>query len=228
MYAFETASSPSRTLPGSQVGWPDAVGHGPATGLGMPPARWASSPAQDAEHEIKRPNTYRTLSQPPGWRPTDGQALGRPYVWEGGEQPGEPITDAGRPRPATHARPANASEAERRGGQDDAKAPDGPGRFRERAVIGDLLRQLAVWCEIGPCIARHTDTAALGEADIRRRALTAGWCVDAFGRLVCPACQQHYPIWAAYPPARFDDVGNSMRRTVPRIGQHRRTTRTSR
>jgi hypothetical protein len=53
------------------------------------------------------------------------------------------------------------------------------------------------------CISRHDDPAAVGEADIRSRALAAGWRHDAVGRLVCPYCQQRNPaLWAAYPLAR--------------------------
>jgi len=50
------------------------------------------------------------------------------------------------------------------------------------------------------CISRHDDPAAVGEADIRARAVAAGWRHDAVGRLVCPYCQQRRPgLWAAYP-----------------------------
>jgi len=53
------------------------------------------------------------------------------------------------------------------------------------------------------CISRHDDPAAVGEADIRARALAAGWRHDAIGRLVCPYCQQRNPaLWAAYPLAQ--------------------------
>ncbi len=66
----------------------------------------------------------------------------------------------------------------------------GPGRGSERACIGDQLRIPTAWCELSPCISRHSDRDALGEADIRARAIAAGWCIDALGRLACPACQQ--------------------------------------
>jgi hypothetical protein len=56
-----------------------------------------------------------------------------------------------------------------------------------------------VWCQMGSCIARHLDPQALGEADIRARAIAAGWRVDALGRLACPACQQTSPhFWPAH------------------------------
>jgi len=76
----------------------------------------------------------------------------------------------------------------------------GPIAITERPVLGDQIRRPIVWCEIAPCIRRHEDPAALGEADIRARAIGAGWRHDAAGRLVCPACQQRSPdAWAIYP-----------------------------
>jgi hypothetical protein len=84
----------------------------------------------------------------------------------------------------------------------------GPAPTAERAVIGDELRELAAWCQIGACIARHTDRGALGEADIRNKAVAAGWCVDLFGRLICPSCQQIYAVWSARPLVRADRAGD--------------------
>jgi len=92
----------------------------------------------------------------------------------------------------------------------------------ERTVIGDQLRQLAAWCQLGACIARYTDAAALGEADIRDRAVGAGWCVDAFGRLVCPSCQQAYPVWSARPLALRARDGRQAHGATGVVGQHRR------
>ncbi|HVT67486.1 MAG TPA: hypothetical protein VHF26_07050, partial [Trebonia sp.] len=66
------------------------------------------------------------------------------------------------------------------------------GRWRPmHAVIGDELRKPVLWCEFGPCVARFTDDDALGERDLRARALAAGWCYDALGRLACPSCAQY-------------------------------------
>ncbi len=79
----------------------------------------------------------------------------------------------------------------------------GPVVITERAVLGDTIRLPAVWCEMPGCISRHDHPAALGEADIRARALAAGWCRDAVGRLVCPSCQQRNPdLWIAHRLAR--------------------------
>jgi hypothetical protein len=69
-----------------------------------------------------------------------------------------------------------------------------------RAVIGDELRMPIMWCEMGSCISWHSDPAALGEADIRARAIAAGWRIDALGRLACPRCQQSDGrFWATHP-----------------------------
>lgn len=69
------------------------------------------------------------------------------------------------------------------------------------AVIGDEIRKPILWCEFGTCIERYTDDDALGERDLRARALTAGWCYDALGRLACPSCAQYdSAFWSTNPP----------------------------
>jgi hypothetical protein len=68
------------------------------------------------------------------------------------------------------------------------------------APIGDELRIPIAWCEMGPCISHFTDPAALGEADVRSRAIAAGWQVDALGRLTCPQCQQTISSFRAVRP----------------------------
>jgi hypothetical protein len=78
-------------------------------------------------------------------------------------------------------------------------------RVTGRAVIGDQLRLPIAWCEMGSCIWRHADPAALGEADIRARAIAAGWRVDALGRLACPGCQQSSPGFRASCPVALWD-----------------------
>ena len=76
----------------------------------------------------------------------------------------------------------------------------GPIVITERPVLGDEMRRPIVWCEITPCIGRYEDRAALGEADVRARAIGAGWRYDGGGRLACPACQQRCPdLWPVYP-----------------------------
>jgi hypothetical protein len=75
----------------------------------------------------------------------------------------------------------------------------------ERAAIGDELRIPIAWCEMGSCISHHEDPVALGEADIRARAVAAGWRVDALGRLACPDCLQSDSwFWTAHPVAPWD------------------------
>lgn len=67
-------------------------------------------------------------------------------------------------------------------------------------VIGDRIRLPATCCDFIGCGAEYADPAALGEADNRARALAAGWRMDTFGRLLCPACRQHHGVrWPWIP-----------------------------
>lgn len=68
-----------------------------------------------------------------------------------------------------------------------------PVAITERAVLGDQIRRPIAWCEMAACISRYEDPAALGEADIRARALAAGWRYDHVGRLLCPYCLWRSP-----------------------------------
>ena len=96
------------------------------------------------------------------------------------------------PAPPTERPPASAGRAAR---------PGAAGR----ALIGDQLRVPIVWCDLAPCISHHTNPAALGEADNRARALSAGWRLDRLGRLTCPKCQQSSPwFWPAHPVVPWD------------------------
>jgi hypothetical protein len=70
-----------------------------------------------------------------------------------------------------------------------------------RPIIGDELRIPIMWCEFGTCIERYTHVDALGEQDLRGRALAAGWRYDLLGRLACPSCVQHdETFWMTRPP----------------------------
>jgi hypothetical protein len=69
-----------------------------------------------------------------------------------------------------------------------------------RALIGDELRTPTAWCEMSSCISRHADRSALGEADVRARAIGAGWRIDALGRLACPQCLQTSASFRATRP----------------------------
>ncbi|MGO9217240.1 MAG: hypothetical protein ACLP5E_05625 [Streptosporangiaceae bacterium] len=73
-----------------------------------------------------------------------------------------------------------------------------------RAAIGDELRRPIMWCEMASCINYHADPSALGEADARARAVRAGWCIDAVGRLACPQCQQTTSFWTPRPVVPWD------------------------
>jgi len=96
------------------------------------------------------------------------------------------------------ARPAAPAKAD----HGSAEPPAGP---TVRAIIGDQLRMPVMWCEMGSCISWHADPAALGEADMRARAIGAGWRIDAFGRLACPRCQQTDPnFWACHQVVPWD------------------------
>jgi hypothetical protein len=89
----------------------------------------------------------------------------------------------------------------------------GPVAITEWAVLGDTIRRPAVWCEMPGCISRHDHPAALGQADIRARALAAGWCHDAVGRLVCSSCQQRNPdLWITHRLARQHRAPTGSRR----------------
>jgi hypothetical protein len=110
----------------------------------------------------------------------------------------EPAVDRG-PKPGTAADtpPADMLTV---GTEIDARA-----KTTERAAIGDKLRMPIAWCEMSSCVSYHADPATLGEADIRARAISAGWRVDALGRLACPECQQSRPgFWASHPVALWD------------------------
>ena len=92
------------------------------------------------------------------------------------------------------------------------------------APIGDQLRLPVAWCEMGSCIGRHADPAALGEADARARAISAGWRVDALGRLACPRCQHTSPGFRTSCPVTLwdrDTALASAARTIA-VTRHRR------
>lgn len=184
-----------------------------------PPAANRPSPVDD---ESLRVAAYRRLWGPPGRRSLASRALGRPYVWDGGQSDLEEYQaaaddDLGEPEPAGAIRPGRAAHRHR------ADPLTGPAPTTERAVIGEHLRELAAWCQIGACIARYTDSEALGEADIRNRAVAAGWCVDLFDRMICPSCNQRDPVWSSRPPLGLDRIDGLPQMTAEtHMGRHRR------
>jgi hypothetical protein len=112
------------------------------------------------------------------------------------ERGGEPAAAGGPPADAT-ARAPNADS----GGHEMCEGAE----TIEPAPIGDALRMPIAWCEMDSCISHYEHPAALGEADIRARAITAGWRVDALGRLACPQCQRSGPwFWTAHPIVPWD------------------------
>jgi hypothetical protein len=135
----------------------------------------------------------------PAWPSTDTSPTGRIRI------PAE-ASPAG-PTPA----PAEARSRSRVRGPAKASAPT---EITERAVIGDQLRMPIMWCEMGSCISWHADPAALGEADIRARAIEVGWRVDAFGRLACPRCQQTAPGFRVSQPVVLWDRHAAITRAV--------------
>jgi hypothetical protein len=77
---------------------------------------------------------------------------------------------------------------------------------------------------MGSCIGRHADPAALGEADARARAISAGWRVDALGRLACPRCQQTSPGFRSSRPVTLWDRDTALASAALTIAvtRHRR------
>lgn len=100
---------------------------------------------------------------------------------------------------ASAAAPPN-TYASRRGAGARAKVSARAETFPVRALIGDELRMPTTWCEMGSCISWHADRSALGEADNRARAISAGWRIDALGRMTCPRCQQTSTSFRATRP----------------------------
>jgi hypothetical protein len=72
---------------------------------------------------------------------------------------------------------------------------------------------------MGSCLSWYSDPAALGEADIRARAIAAGWRVDALGRLACPRCQQNDGRFWATHPVRLRDRGTAMAASTAAAGR---------
>ncbi len=113
------------------------------------------------------------------------------------------------PRPREGRLPRVWAQAVARPGQPDGRMPAdplaGPVAITQRAVAGDRSRGPTAWCEMAACISRYDDPAALGEADIRVRALGAGWRHDTAGRLICPYCQRRRPGSRAASPVAGQD-----------------------
>jgi hypothetical protein len=163
------------------------------------------SPARPQEHGYAGPREDRyTGSQEHGYAgPQEDRYTGsREHSYAGPREDGyagprddarlEPLDDGrarlrhdGQATPHRHAYPRSEAYA-----ATPVTRPIARIRTTTRAVIGDRLRLPMMWCEMGSCIRWYAHPAALGEADVRARAIDAGWRVDAVGLLVCPRCLQ--------------------------------------
>ena len=182
---------------------------GPTTGLhrdGQPGLHRDRQPAYTGTDS--RPTPGRTAGPTPG--PTTGPTPGtdsRAYTgtdsraYTGTDSRGhvQSASEVGPRAMASAAAPPN-TYASRRGAGARAKVSARAETFPVRALIGDELRMPTTWCEMGSCISWHADRAALGEADNRARAISAGWRIDALGRMTCPRCQQTSTSFRATRP----------------------------
>lgn len=140
------------------------------------------------------------MLQEPSWRQMGGwlaELRDDDQVRPADDDHAQPAPD-GAPRPEGLAEPAATA---------DPASPEDPAQMADtvRPLIGDELRMPMMWCEMGSCISWCSDPAALGEADARARAISAGWRVDALGRLACPRCQQTDPsFWATSQVVLWD------------------------
>ena len=159
------------------------------------------------------------LTEPDAAGPAEPDAAGPAEPDAAG--PGEPVSGGVRPiapaEPVSLAGPAHPGLPAGPAGSGTPAGPAGPGTPAEaavRAVIGDQIRMPIMWCEMGSCISRYADPAALGESDSRARAIGAGWRIDAFGRLACPRCQQTDPGFRACRPVVPWDRHTAITRTA--------------
>ena len=136
-----------------------------------------------------------------------GPAVGRRGAPVDGRQGVRVGNSPARPASDHRARPARRGYA----------AP--PAGAPVRALIGDELRIPIMWCEMGSCISWYADRTALGQADVRARAIRAGWRIDALGRLACPQCQQTDVAFRATRPVvlwdRSTAIAMAARATTP-------------
>ena len=149
-----------------------------------------------------------------------GPAVGRRGAPVDGRQGVRVGNSPARPASDHRARPARRGYA----------AP--PAGAPVRALIGDELRIPIMWCEMGSCISWYADRTALGQADVRARAIRAGWRIDALGRLACPQCQQTDVAFRATRPVvlwdRSTAIAMAARATTPDSRSARATAPDSR
>jgi hypothetical protein len=163
---------------------------------------------------VSAPRPRPAAARAPDWPAAPVGALAAPV---GAFAPVEAFAAQARARAEAHARAEDHARARARAqAQALASAP-----ITERAVIGDALRMPIMWCEMGSCVCWYSDPAALGEADIRARALSAGWRVDALRRLACPCCQQTDPGFRAIAPVVLWDRHTAVTRAARMIAGRR-------
>jgi len=185
---------------------PAGDGHAEPADNGHVPRLLASHPYPDvpAPARVERPLPSAETGGPaestsPDWT----QVLARPSTPSKTSPPGWAWTRAAASSPAEADPPAETdplAETDPPAEAEPAAAAGPAAEITTRAVIGDQLRMPIMWCEMDSCISRHADPTALGEADARARAISAGWRVDALGRLVCPQCQQTAPSFRVSRP----------------------------
>jgi hypothetical protein len=164
------------------------------------PSRWRQPPESTAEPvPLCRP--YLDSTPPADWPPPRPLFVPQPRFTPRPEfiPPPRPIGDG--PVPSARGSAASVPPPP----PPTPWRPPAPERPRpQRAVIGDEIRIPILWCEFGQCIEWYAHADALGERDVRARALAAGWRYDALGRLACPACVQcDASFWAAWLPVPF-------------------------
>ncbi len=168
---------------GGRQAAPTAAGREPAPGAGMPQA------TPDAGIPQATPGAGGRQAAPTAAGREPAPGMGIPQA-----TPGAGMLQAA-PGPAMRQAAPAMSQPAAPGRQAPAPAIR---RWRPmRAIIGDEFRTPILWCEFGSCIARYTDEEALGEHELRARAVAVGWRYDRFGRLACPACTRRDPSFSA-------------------------------
>jgi hypothetical protein len=171
---------------------------GPAEIVSEPPVSFAGAPETLSRPPVSFAGPAETVPGPSVSFAGPAETVPGPSVSFAGPAEtvtGPPMAVPGPPA-ASPVAMANATDS-RSGISESLEIP-------EPAPIGDELRIPTAWCEMDSCISHYAHPAALGEVDNRSRAISAGWRIDALGRLACPQCQQGPWFWATQPLARWD------------------------
>ena len=176
---------------------PESIAGAPETVPELP-VRFAGAPVSVSRPYVRFAGRGETVPRPPTTFAGPGETVSRPPVSFAG--PAETVTDPPMAVPGPPAASASAMANATDSGIGISESLEIP----EPAPIGDELRIPTAWCEMDSCISHYAHPAALGEVDNRSRAISAGWRIDALGRLACPQCQQGPWFWATQPLARWD------------------------